>query len=605
MELSFLKGDMLDKKRIMSFVLLISFFIAVIPSVSFAADRTYAITQADLDLFVHENGMLKVQEKYYYSFNGTYHGVYRDIPLKNGQDIRNIKVTANGAYCTYEITDNGNVKTITVYLYSNPEKTIPITNKNVQVTLKYDFINAITIYNDVSELHYKIWGEFWDVDVEKINANIHLPSNETVKYWFYPTYYLKNTSFNNSTLHITTTKIPHRNYFEIMMAIPLNEFKNPLYAQKINASGMLQIEKSQEQYQNKIDYDAFIYKLVAFLMIISIIIPIFIYLMYGREPKIEYNDQYEREPPTNDPPVMVNALSGKVPGKPVGIPDMDGFLATIMDLIYRKYIILIEYRNDINNEKYIELKINSTKELIDLYKFETDLIDILSNYKIKNNISLDKMKKDLNDSIKARSFKKNYDLWKKEVKAQFFSDNDLEQFFIEKGDKYIEKYGIVAIIVSLAVFFRSASDPAPYALYGIIGSIILGIAGILAFILPYKISGRWTEYGMEYNARWQNFIKFINDFSLIKEQPPESIVIWNQYLVYATALGVADEVRDIMDDYLPEEFRNSDIYVFHSHGGYIQMKYALNSGVATAIQANTGPGGGAGGGSGGGGGGAF
>ena len=81
----------------------------------------------------------------------------------------------------------------------------------------------------------------------------------------------------------------------------------------------------------------------------------------------------------------------------------------------------------------------------------------------------------------------------------------------------MEKYGAVAILVALAVFFRSACDVAPYAIYGIIGSIILGVAGILAFILPYKIAGRWTEYGMEYDARWQNFKRFINDFSLIKD----------------------------------------------------------------------------------------
>lgn len=388
------------------------------------------------------------------------------------------------------------------------------------------------------------------------------------------------------------------------MAIPLNEFNNPIYAQKVNRNGMAEMEKIQKNYQNKINYDTFIYQLTAFLMILSIIIPIFIYLRYGRELKIKYIGQCEHEPPTNDPPVMINAVSGKVPGKSVGKPDMDGFLATIMDLINREYLTLIEYKTDKKDDPSIELKINPLKDINNLYKYETDLIDILSEYKIKDNISLDKLNKDLKDSIKARSFKKKYDSWKKEVKLEFFSDGKLEKFYMVAGNKYMEKYGAVAILIALAVFFRSACDVAPYAIYGIIGSIILGFVGILAFILPYKIAGRWTEYGMEYDARWQSFKRFINDFSLIKDQPPESIVIWNKYLVYATALGVADEVRDIMDDNLPEEFRNSNIYVFHSHGGYHQMSYALNSGMTTAIQANSGPGG-AGGGAGGGGGGAF
>jgi uncharacterized membrane protein len=38
--------------------------------------------------------------------------------------------------------------------------------------------------------------------------------------------------------------------------------------------------------------------------------------------------------------------------------------------------------------------------------------------------------------------------------------------------------------------------------------------------------------------------KYIKDFSLIKEYPPESVKVWNKYLVYATALGIADEVEN-------------------------------------------------------------
>ena len=171
------------------------------------------------------------------------------------------------------------------------------------------------------------------------------------------------------------------------MAIPLNEFNNPIYAQKVNKNGMAEIEKIQKNYQNKINYNTFIYQLAAFLMILSIIFPIFIYLRYGREPKIKYSSQYEREPPTDDPPVMINAVSGKVPGKTVGTPDMDGFLATIMDLINREYLTLIEFKTDKKDETSIELKINPLKDINDLYKYETDLIDILSEYKVKDPIS--------------------------------------------------------------------------------------------------------------------------------------------------------------------------------------------------------------------------
>ncbi|MDP1551697.1 MAG: DUF2207 domain-containing protein, partial [Methanobacteriaceae archaeon] len=105
-----------------------------------------------------------------------------------------------------------------------------------------------------------------------------------------------------------------------------------------------------------------------------------------------------------------------------------------------------------------------------------------------------------------------------------------------------------------------------------------------------------------------NFKRFIKDFSLIKEYPPESVAVWNQYLVYATALGVADKVRKSMEMSLPsDDLNRSDIYLFHYYGGYVLLSSTLNSGMATANQGDGGSGGvgGVGGGSGGGGGGAF
>jgi uncharacterized membrane protein len=354
----------LDKKRILSFILLLSFLIATIPPISFAEDSNYSINQAHIDLFVQPNGMLHVNEKYNYTFIGTSNEVYRDIPLQSGEEIQNIKITANGAYSTYEIISDGNVKTIKVYLYSNPQKNIPIIKQNIEVKIQYDLIHAITIYNDIGALNYKLWGEYRLVDVEKINAQIHLPSSNGVNYWFKPPYYIQKANFNDSTLQIETKKIGHRNYLELIMAIPLNNFNSPIYAQKINGDGLAEINKIQNDYQNKLNYNAFIYELVAFLMILSIIIPIYIYLRYGREPKIVYNAQYEHEPPSDDPPVVINAISGKEPGKIVGNPDMDGFLATIMDLINREYIILSEFDTDTES---LELKINPLKNLDDLY----------------------------------------------------------------------------------------------------------------------------------------------------------------------------------------------------------------------------------------------
>ncbi|HIH75431.1 MAG TPA: DUF2207 domain-containing protein, partial [Methanosarcina sp.] len=45
-----------------------------------------------------------------------------------------------------------------------------------------------------------------------------------------------------------------------------------------------------------------------------------------------------------------------------------------------------------------------------------------------------------------------------------------------------------------------------------------------------------------YYERWDHFKKYLTDLSALKEYPPESIKVWDSYLVYATALGVARQV---------------------------------------------------------------
>jgi len=90
------------------------------------------------------------------------------------------------------------------------------------------------------------------------------------------------------------------------------------------------------------------------------------------------------------------------------------------------------------------------------------------------------------------------------------------------------------------------------------------------------------------------------------------VAIWNKYLVYATALGVADAVRKAMELSLPhEELEDSEIYMFHHYGGYVLLADSLDTGMTTASAADGSDGGDfggvgdVGGGFGGGGGGAF
>ena len=69
-------------------------------------DRSYTIDDAIINLTVEKSGLLHVDEAYLYSFDGEFNGVYRDIPLKSGERVRNVKVSAEGAYPVLQETDD-------------------------------------------------------------------------------------------------------------------------------------------------------------------------------------------------------------------------------------------------------------------------------------------------------------------------------------------------------------------------------------------------------------------------------------------------------------------------------------------------------------------
>lgn len=578
----------MDKTVYIALTIFFSISLLAGTGASFAAnDNSYSIPLINEDLYVQSDGTLHVKEVIHYSFIGTFHGIYRDIPLTGSQQISDVQVTSTGAYSNYTIINDGTTKRIQVFLYSNPEKTIPITNRNVDVTIQYNFLHGINVYNDVGELQYKLVGESWAVAVGKVIANIHVNSSQGIKYWLNPPYYATNSNWNSNVLQVTSTSIPSGQYFEVRMVIPKNQFVgDPINANRINQNGLDSIINIQNDYQNSLNFKTTLYHILSVLMLLALFIPLIIYLRYGREPKIGYKAEYERDIPTNDPPAIVNAICGSGLSKKIGKPDMDGFKATIMDLISRKYLLLEKKHSD--DEGYgidssMFLKINSEMDSSQLEEFELDVMNFLKVFEDDGLISMDRISNDLSNPEIANTFKNAYNNWTEHIKSKFLDEDELKKFFNRKGDTLLKTFGGLSLVLAAGVFIFTITDSLPAAKVALLMSIILGLVAIISIILPEKIAGQWTTYGEEYDAKWHNFKRYIKDFSLIKEYPPESIAIWNKYLVYATALGSAEAVKKAMELSVPgDQLETSDIYMFHYYGGNLLLASAFNMGINPA-----------------------
>lgn len=365
------------------------------------------------------------------------------------------------------------------------------------------------------------------------------------------------------------------------------------------------------------------YYILAVLLLLVCFMPLLIYLRYGREPKIQYNPNYEVDFPTDDPPAIVNAICSGL-SKKAGEPDINGFTATIMDLIDRNYLFLVNKELKDADSNSVFLKINSDYDPDTLWDFEETVIIFLREYEQNGIISVDMIFENINSYDSAEFFKETYKTWKKEVNIVLWNGN-LKEAFSNEGDRYLKIFGISGLIFSvLAVYVTFIALPGRLSIlagfpvyllilslviglplkiifpnkealhnvvvYGLMGltmivtllfeasitltafralffsSIVLGMISVVSIMLPEKIAGQWTEYGQEYISKWSSFKKYVEDFSLMKEYPPESVKVWNKYLVYATALGAADGVRKAMELSIPnDKLDGNDLYNIHYH----------------------------------------
>lgn len=590
----------MNVKRTFCIILLIFILFSTVTLVSADDDKSYTIDQAIIELTVGSNGLLHVDESFDYSFDGSFHGVYRDIPLKSGESIENIKVSADGAYPVLEQSDEDGRKHLKIYLYSDAAHTKGISDCDVTVHISYDMKNVVNIFNDVGGLQYKLWGEEWDVGVGKITAKVNLPGKSGNSYFLNPQEYNRTSSLKGDVITAETTSIPKGEFYELLVLMPLDGFDDAAYAKHVDRNGRDMIMKNLEDSVSGRNFWNTTYIVLALLSILSPIGAVFTYLKYGREPKVSYDGIYERDLPTDDPPEVINALVENK--KDIGKPNMKGFEASLMNLIDRKIVRIFNEADANTDTNELLLTFNHDKEN-ELSSSEKIVFNTLYNFAEDNVLNLSQLNRQFSSETQAKWFVSRIESWQTAVQSEI----DLDHYFDDTGSTLIGGIGVGGIVFGAIIAILGYMTNLGNGIYCLIVGILLIIFSFGLIYINEDVFGRWTEEGRVFYLKWNNLKKFLKDNSLIKEHPPESIVIWRKYLIYGAALGVADEVYKSMKMQIPNVSDYDDgLFMYHYYGGYGLMYSAFNSSQSTINSSSDSGGfGGLGGGSGGGGGGAF
>lgn len=583
-------GKNLKKMVLISALFLILF--SAIAAVS--AEDSYSITHADIDLDVLANGLLHVSEAYDYNFDGTFNGVYRDIPLKEGESIDNVKVSARGAYPVLQQTTEDGKQHLKIYLYADKAHTQKISDCSVTVYIEYDMKNVVTVFNDVGALQYKLWGEEWDVGVDDVSVHVTLPNSTGNEYYINPEYLTYSSSLNGSEIDAQSEYISKGNFWELLVLMPVGDFSSSPYAKHVNEDGREMILKNLEDSINSNNFWNSVTSILEALALVFVPFSLIgVYLKYGREPKVDYDGIYEREPPTDDPPAVVNAM---IDNNTFGVPNIRGFEATIMDLIDRGAFSIKKENDD------LLLTIEDTS--INLDMGEKIVVNILSHFANNGVLNLSNFKKRMKSKGNAEWFINHFDDWKDAVENEYFTDDVKNRYFNDTGTILAYLIGFLGIGLGIvfALIFMFTDFSRGFELF-IVG-IIVGVVSFFMLSRRDDVFGKWTKEGRVIYLKWSNFKKFLKDNSLINEHPPESIVIWKKYLIYGTSLGVAKSVEKAMNLNVPDVSMNDGVFLYHYYG-YNCFYNSYYRAYSTNSSSGSGGFGSVGGGSGGGGGGAF
>ena len=525
-------------KLVISFILLL---MLLIMPFSFAATGSYSLPSAKETILVQDDGTTVITDEITYSITGSVNGVTKIIPLSGQQSLTDISVETPGYYNTLDIEESASSVTIKVWLYKDAQKTQKISDEDVKVIYHYNFLKGVKIYNDIAELQYMSWGNGWDQQIDSLITDIQIPaSNQEIEYWNNPDTYVESSTWTNDhTLTTVYKNIPAQTGAEQRILMPKSYFTSTQNADVINKDAKAQIERDQEKYLNDISFKYNISLIPAILSLIMLILPVGMFLKWGRNPKILYKADYESQVPTDDSPVFVNAMIPEI----IEEVNEDAFTSTLLDLIDRKY-----YKMIISNEEDTILR-RLDKQTSNLKLHEIDIIEFLKRFENeKHQISLKSISE---DSSNVHQF---VNAWKIDAMRDV-PVTKVSKYYDKSKENLMSGYNILAIFMAV-VFILALLIYAtgPLVIIGLVLSVLLIIEQIAIFLFVDTPLGRWTPEGKEFHDKWKNFEKYIKDFSLIKEHPPASIQVWGKFLVYATALGCADEVSKNMKKYI--EFKN-------------------------------------------------
>ena len=559
------------------------FLFFLISIVSFAA--SFRIEKLDIEANLQKDGSMVVSEAVTYDIDEI-NGVYFDIDAKGFGELEYIQVFEDDSTGGFKEVDSSNYEVSVsdelyrIKLYSK--------NHNNRRTFKfvYKLPEAITVYDDVAQFNRKMVGQEWQQGINYITAKVIIPvsasydnSNilvfghgpltgevdkveNTVVYKlddYYPGDFLEAHILMEPEIfsEYNKSKIVHKDMKQKLLDMEAK------LAEEANAERDKTIRK-QEMINKVFEKPGLIFGV---LSSIWGALMYYIHVIFKRKNKVKNSvGKYLRELPDNSSPALVGGFMTN------SINDNE-ILATIVDLVRRKVLTLE------NSDKNSIIILTGSTE--NLSAQEKAIVDIYIN-DFGDGKSLDLKSFGFFQKV-PMSVARKFEKWRAMVQS-------------EMNRKNLTYQGLGCLGVIFFAFFPMIFTFAGLVIGMITGNkmfLLIVVMGIILFVSGAKARYPRKELA-EAKDKWQAFKNFLSDYSQLEEAKITSVHLWEQYFVYAVALGVSEKVvkayKKALDmgviDQGVNKFRTSPIFnpmFSRSFSNLNGMVSRTNSGASSAI----------------------
>lgn len=626
--------------QIKKFAVILIGIISTILLFSTKVDATLKLNNLDFDVYLNDDGSMDITETWdiYISETNT---LYKTI------DIDKSKYDLITNFSVKEITSGRNnyFSESNTWKYHLPkdyyfgginndgkyEISWGVNLDNSSATRKYEIkytvLGAVHKYGDCAELYWQFLGDKFEIPAEKITGTIRLPgyigSKEEIKVWGHSED-LNGEIFvtDNNTIKFDMKKYKSKHFVEVRIAMPTYIFGNVDYTNyKDKLDDIIEeeatwAEEANARRERKVNTAKIIIAVeigILFTVFTVMVLKVPKYMQKLKKVeklkpvgKLEY---YRDLPDETATPTEAMFLLTKY------VDTSKALSSTLLNLALKKQIEFIQKEKTINvtilNENIEQLEKDEQQVMKLLFKVKEDAkADVftmkqLEKYVQKHPTSITTIEKAFTKSAKENAEEKKK--FSKEIETKGISYQVKTFLYIFFMSMLIFTAIVPVIIISEFYVISKVTFAILVTLY-----ITCAITMIIDAILTSKLASRhsgYTQEGLNEKEEWKAFKKYMLDFSLLNEKEVPHLVLWERFLVFATAFGIAEKVIKQLKVKYPE-LNNPDttsnmiiLSTLYSGGNFnTNFISSINSSTASMYSSYSSATGGGGGFSGGGGG---